>query len=290
MVTGSITRAADLLFITQPATSSIIRHLENELGFLLFKRVRGRVIPTHEARYLFSQVERVLSELDTTVNLAKQIKDKQVGQLRIASMPAISLHLIPDVIKKFLLKHPRVSVSLLTANSPIVREGVSANQFDLGVVQCPIEGSNVEIEQFTLPCICILPKRHKLAQKTIINPDDLRGFPFILTSGIDIVHFKIKRTFEEAGVPLDIKVECSFFEAICNLVAKGLGVSIIEPFTALDFRDRGIVCKPFHPQINFEFGIIYPANSPRADLTEEFSTILKEQILAYSGISLKQRK
>ena len=114
MLTGSVSEAARNLYRTQPAISSMIAGLEEDLGFELFSRRGGRLHPVPEAHYLFEEVTAILGRLDSTERIMKSIRDLEQGTLRIVSMPGPSVCLLPALISRFVGGRPGIKTSLIT--------------------------------------------------------------------------------------------------------------------------------------------------------------------------------
>ena len=102
MVAGNMTRAADMMFVTQPAISRLIKDLEQEVGLTLFKRRKGGLYPSEEAMSLYREVEQSYVGLKKIARTAQRIKAKRTGGIRIAGLPAMTLSFVPRVIKDFI--------------------------------------------------------------------------------------------------------------------------------------------------------------------------------------------
>ncbi|MDU6377010.1 MAG: LysR family transcriptional regulator, partial [Bradyrhizobium sp.] len=133
ILSGSASRAAELLDITQPAVSRAIAELERSVGFALFDRSGGRLSPTAEARLLFAEVDRAFVGLDRIRAEAARIRDFGAGAIRIASLSAFANTLMPKAIHAFNKRHPGVPVTLQIRASSVVRELVASGSFDLGI-------------------------------------------------------------------------------------------------------------------------------------------------------------
>ncbi len=284
IITGTVTQAAESLGISQPAISNLIVTLEHQLGFSLFERRKGRLYPTPDAKYLYEDVERALSGFDKVTQTAKDIRELKTGTLSIACMPGLSLGFLPKVVAEFLDDRPKVTVSLQTRSSQKVQEWIAAQLFDVGLAELPIDHTGIESELLSFDCVCVLPENHSLAVKAIITPKDLDGLPFISLARDHMTFFRIKNAFSKAGAKRNIRVETQLFAPACSLVARGAGVSIIDPITAADYHNRGVVIRPFRPCIPFEIGILWPALQPRSALVEAFITLLKASAKTYEVI------
>lgn len=278
MVSGTMTRAAQVLGISQPAVSGLIAALEHEIGFELFRRRKGRLQPTPEARYLFEEVNRTLESLDRTAETARQIRQRNVGQLVIATYPGIAINFLPMVLSEFLAGRSDVRVKLISRSSQIVRELIPTQVFDLGIAELPVDHPAVETEALVFECRLAVPTGHPLARKPVITPKDLDGVPFIALFREHMTYYRLARAFAEVDAHWNVVAETQFFPTCCAFVSYGAGVALVDPFTASVYEDRGLVTRPFRPRIPYELGVLYPLDRVRSRLLEAFVDAFKARI------------
>lgn len=278
MITGTQTRAAQKLRLTQPAISSLIQSLEEELGFKLFERVKGRLIPSKEASYFYDYVSGVLASLSNLDQVAKDIRESNTGALQIAANPSMSLAFLPGVIAKFQTQHPAVNVVLLTRSSAKVIEMLGTQQFDIGFAEPPINSALIEAEKIRLRCVCVLPEGHKLAQRAVIRPQDLDGQRLVSIHREHISSARLAELCAQAHAVPRVKIEAQLFWTACRFVMEGAGVAIVDPLTAREFQGRGIAICPFEPAVYAEMGIIFPVNRPKSLPTLKFSQFVRRKL------------
>ena len=279
MISGSMVRAADMMCVTQPAISRLIRNLEDELDFALFKRGKGGLQPTNEALALHVEVEQSYIGLDKIARTARQIRLKPSGQLRIAATTAMSLGFLPGVVNEFARSHPDTSVTLHSYTSPTTVENVCNRHYDLGLSMLPINNEGVETGPVRhVRCVCILPPGDPLAAREVVRVEDFRDRPFISLANTSSTRHKIDAIFEAANVPRKIVIESSSSVSVCSFVELGMGVSIIEPFTAQQFSAHGGIARAFEPEINFSFATVQPAGIEKSPLLSEFMETLDAAI------------
>ena len=133
MLTKSITRASEMLFVSQPAVSRLIRDLETSVEFDLFKRIKKRLVPTPEGEALFEEVERSFTGINEISLAAREIKDFRSGSMVIASLPALGLGYLPEIITRFAEEKPGVSLSLSIRDSQSVSSLIGAQGPMLGL-------------------------------------------------------------------------------------------------------------------------------------------------------------
>jgi DNA-binding transcriptional LysR family regulator len=278
MTTGSLTRAAELLGISQPAISHLISNLERALGLGLFERRSGRVFPTVDAEYLYDRATKTFSALDQLAAVADDIRDLKAGQLRVACLPGAAFELLPRIIAEFIRDRPEVTVSLQPRSSQKVKEWISAQLFDIAMAELPADDPAIEVEELSIECVCVMPEGHGLAARPFITPGDLDGVPMVSLNRDHMTSFRIEEAFQAAAVRRQVRIETRLFLPLCVLVREGAGVGICDPLTVHDFRGKGVVVRPFKPAIPFSIGILYPAQRPRSRLTNAFSKLLRERI------------
>lgn len=280
---GTVTQAASMLGITQPAVSSMIAGLEHEIGFKLFQRVKGRLRPRPEASFLFEDVERTLGSLDRTVQTARAIRSRSHGSLVIASYPGIAIDFLPRVLTEFLASRPGVRIELHSRSAHVLHELIPAQRFDIGIADLPVNRRGIQTEPLTLDCVCVLPAAHPLARKTVITPRHLDGTPFIALFNEHITYFRIANAFAAANAHWKVVAETRFFASCCAFVAYGAGVTIVDPITAAEYAQRGLITRRFEPVIPYEIGLLYPTERLRSGLVDDLAAMLKARIAPYAS-------
>jgi DNA-binding transcriptional LysR family regulator len=281
MLSGSVTEAAKLMAVTQPAVSRLLRDFQALLKMELFERRGSGLVPTAAASALFMEVERSFVGLDRISAAAEEIRTRRTGTLRIAALPALANGYLPRLAGRFVMERPNLNLSFFGVISPIVIDWVLNNQCDLGFAEVPIAHSGLSSVRLPpLPRVAVLPTGHRLAAKAVLAPRDFEGETFISLAAGTVGRHLIDQAFHREDVHRVLRVESTLSEIICGLVSSGLGVAICDPFTAREFENRGVVVRPFTPRIDFEFAAVFPPQrspSPVAlDLVETLRQALGE--------------
>lgn len=277
MVTGSMTVAAEHLKVSQPAVSRLVKDLEKTLGIRLFRREGNRLIPGAEAQRLFREVDRFYLGMEQVERVAQDLKSVRTGTLRVASMHTLGLSVLSEGVRRFSLARPGVDISLDVRPSLGILELTAAHQIDVGFVQM-LGTEYPGVSVFPLPsvaAICVLPRGHHLVRRKIVRVTDLQGESLISLSRNSPMRMRIEAALETAGVSCKRSVDSTLAHVACSLVAGGLGVTIVDPFTANNLRDPKIVCRPFTPTIPFEFSMVLPAHQPRSKVLDDFIQVMK---------------
>lgn len=277
MAVGTVTAAAELLNTSQPAISRSIQQFEDAIGLRLFDRVRRRLIPTAAARALYDEVRKTFLGIDHIASVAANLKTFQSGNISIVCAPAFSVDFISEVATRFLQRHRLVSLSVEVQQATTIAEWINGQRFDLGLADYPLSPPGAEAEVFAEPDeVCILPAGHRLAKLEIIRPEDLAGLDFVYLDSGDPYRWRLDKMFDDAAIPRRMVAETPNSAAVCALVRKGAGVSIVNPFTALDFVDRGLVMRPFSEKLPFNATLLRAKHRPSSPLISLFIQQLKE--------------
>src|SRR6201994_5130615 len=179
MLTGSVTEAAALMKVTQPAVSRLLRDTQALLKMELFERRGSGLVPTAAATALYMEVERSFVGLDRITAAAEEIRGRRTGTLRIAAMPALSNGYLPRLAGRFLMERPNLNLSFVGVISPIVIDWVLNNQCDIGFAEVPIAHAGLPSQKLPAPArVAVLPTGHRLTEKKGLEPRDFGGETF----------------------------------------------------------------------------------------------------------------
>ena len=268
-----------MLRVSQPAVSQMIQQLERQLGIALFHRQGGRIAPTPEANILFAEAERAYGSIKAVERLASGLRQSRFGSLRIAGFPAISRSLLPRLVADYCRDKPEVEITLDSTHSRNIADLVARQEVDLAVSVLPSDRQEVEATLIgTLDAICILPCRHPLCEKAVIQVTDLDGEPFISLGRHDQSRLMIDRIFETEGVRRKLQLETSQSDIACDLVAEGCGISIVDRMTASWYRDDRIAIRPFTPNLSFKVWRLQLRSSRQSLLVQHCSAFLRSNV------------
>lgn len=286
MVAGNMTAAASVLGVTQPAVSRLIRDLEASLGLRLFDREGNHLLPSREGVVLYSEVDKIFRNIDHIAIVAQELRNARLGTLRIASVVALSLTCIPAVLQEFQKGRPSVVTSLKSFDSRVVVELVAQHHFDIGFAQAA-RSPNSDVSVKPLPsveAVCILPAWSPLREKPVITPKDIEGNVFISLGERGSLRLKTDAVLREHGVRNVRYIETSLAASAKALVSRGMGMAIVDPFTAWSGQDQSLAIRRFEPTITYEASIIYPKYRGRSRLAGEFGKLVAEHFNAFDPL------
>ncbi len=278
---GTVTAAAERLGVSQPAVSKILAGLEHEIGYPLFTRIKRRLAPTSEARLLEAEVARLYHSLDSVAAVAKEIRERQVGDLLIYSTPALGHSVLPDVIATFLRKHTKAHIVFHVRSSTYINQKMVDQQIDLGFSMMPFEHPSMIAEELSrAAAVCVMPRDHRLARRKVIRPADLRGERFLSFPLDGRMRHLIDAVFEQERIERRLQIDVYSSADACALAARGMGVSIVEPFTARDYLRDGIAMVPFEPRIRYLFRAMRPRYRKPSLLADAFLDAVRTHLRA----------
>ncbi|HSD51342.1 MAG TPA: LysR family transcriptional regulator [Candidatus Methylomirabilis sp.] len=277
METGSTTEAGKRLYRTQPQVSRLIAALEEELGFKLFLRDRRRLLPTQEGSLFYAEVRRILSGLEEISKVAEDIRAHKEARLRIVSQPYLAHAVLPDALAAFARSHPNLRYSLEIRSRGDVGSWVAGHQFDLGVVALPIDVPGVSSQPFaTVQVLVAFPVAHPLARKKRLKAEDLLGQPFIALRPYTLLRHLVDELFAQLHLPLTIRAETSFGLAACQMVAKGLGITLTDPLVARCLPPGQIELREWEPGLSLPYGFLFSSTHPPLSVVLDFADTVAE--------------
>lgn len=245
MLTGSVSRAAKMLFVSQPVVSRTLAHLEQSLDLQLFERKSGAIVATDDARILFREVEQVYGQALRVDDLAQNLRAKRRRRIAFCASPALGLSLVPAAIRRFRAQHDEVHLSFRTAlikEMPMELLGKSA---DFALSIWPIEHANLVCTPvFEGRTVLIVPLGHPLASVPEVRLEQLHNVPLIAYEQSMPLGALIREALSAAGVDVQPIVEINRSELACALVHQGVGVALVNSWCVDQAIWRGLVVKP----------------------------------------------
>jgi DNA-binding transcriptional LysR family regulator len=281
----SFTKAAEALFMTQPAVTFQIRQLEEHLNMRLFDRAHGRISLTPAGAVALEYAERILalsSELDTRL---KEMSGQVAGPLLIGASTTIAEFLLPQVLGEFKASHPAVVLRLFVANSEAVQARIAERTLDLGF----IEGESHLPSLVTDVCCddelhVVCAPSHPLAKLASVTAKALMEHAYISREPGSGTREVIDSYLQKAGVSpdaLQVVMELGSPEALKGLVATGLGFAIMSRATVVKETKLGQLAQvPLSPRLNRHLSVVYPKERFHSRLVNGFVQFAKERLAA----------
>ena len=261
---GSFSTAAERLFLTQPAVSKRIAHLEQQLGTRLFDRVGRRIRLTEAGEALLPRARQVLLDLEDMSRAISNLTGTVSGTLRIGTSHHIGLHRLPPVLRRFSREYPDVKLDIHFIDSEEAWEAVLHGDLEMGVVTLPPQPDPRLHSQAVWqdPLVFMAAPEHPLARLDRVTLETLTGYSAILPSPVTFTRRIVESLFEEQALTLNISMSTNYLETIHMMVSIGLGWSVLPETmlddsvvrlnvdTALPVRRLGVVTHPGRSRSN----------------------------------------
>ena len=273
---GTISNAAVMLNISQPAMSKLMAHLEEDTGLKLFDRLKGRLAPTDRGMRLYHEIDSIFAGVRQVENAVEAIRREEQGQLTVGVIPALSGAFIQRATMSFLKQKPNVFCSIQSRSSERIVDWLVARKLDIAIVSGSFENPYVIVDSiFEEPLVCIMPKGHKLANKKQVRPRDLDGLALIAFNSDSYGGQCVAAMLDENKVKANVVLVANTAPTACEFVAAGLGVALLHPLMASGFEGR-IAIRRFAPSIPFDFRVCRSRDSRNAQLVQTYLHEMRE--------------
>ncbi len=271
MLTGTVSGAAQLLHISQPAASKLLTLSERRSGIRLFERVKGRLIATPDAHRLYTEVEAVWEAVERASVVSRALANPQSGTLCVVASPSLGIHVVPRTVVDLLARYPtlNVRVDLLVPHDLVAAlvNGVA----DVGVAMLAADHPNlVTIASYQSGLVCVMHENHPLAAKRTIRPEDLRGQRLISFSGSTTYGRIVRQSLEVCAGELSVNVEVRSGQIACWFARAGAGVAIVDALTAAGQTFSMLVARPFRSTVQLEIRLLHDRYRPLSKHASEF--------------------
>ncbi|WP_426983946.1 LysR family transcriptional regulator [Brevibacillus borstelensis] len=265
------TKASEKVGISQPSLSQQIRALEAEIGVPLFDRIGKKTALTEAGRILRGHAQRVFHELSQARAAISELQGLQRGKLTIGALLTVVNYLLPPAILAFHRQYPHIELSVLGLRTGDIRSALLDNQLDMGIVFLPVEDEEFETLPLVQEELClVVPSGHALTEKRSAPLEVLKETPSVLLPQNYYLRQLIDQHCETAGFSVKPSFEMTTMESIVNMVASGIGVTVL-PKPYVDFIQNGkIAAVPFASPITRQIGIIYRADKYMCAATRVF--------------------
>jgi len=228
---GSLTKAAEELYISQPAVSQAIKQLESQLGVPLFNRThRGMELSARGGKLIFSKVEQALRLFNEAENQIEQLNASASGTLRVAASETIFEYFLADKIVEYHAKYPAVKIELVTDISARTMDGIKSNKCDVAFINLPV-AQDPEIIVYgncmRLTDIFITGEKNRELTQGTIPLVRLRDYPLIMLQKHTVARQIMDNFLNNIGIELTPSIEISSWDLMKRLVIRGMGVGVI---------------------------------------------------------------
>jgi DNA-binding transcriptional LysR family regulator len=245
---GSVTRAAERLFLSQPAVSKAIRLLEERLGFTLFVRRAKGVELTAEGAALFRHVDTAMTSLQAGERLAERFRNLEEGIVRVGISHTLCRHWFLPYLRRFHDDHPQLRIQVLNRTSPETMDMLRAGTLDFGIVSRPENIGPLQFEPLLqIEDIFVTNNRAQVP----VQPVPLREiaeYPLMMLEPENTSRQQLERHFAAQGIPLKAEIEISSMDFLIEFAKIGLGIAaVVRSFVAEELARGELFEIPVEP-------------------------------------------
>ena len=282
----SFTKAAEQLFMTQPAVTFQVKQLEEHFNARLFERSHGKIALTPTGRLVMEYAGKILGLSDEMETRVGELTGTMSGPLLLGASTTIAEFMLPQILGEFKAHHPQVQAHMTVANSETIENRVADYSIDLGLIESPshLPGLHTEVccdDELVMICA----PGHKLAKNGSVTPQQIIVEPYVSRetgSGTREFADNYLRKCKVSPDDLNIVMELGSPEAIKGVVETGIGVSIVSRATIVKETKLGVlVAVPLEPRLIRTLSLVYPKEKFRSKLLAtfvEFATAKMKQM------------
>ncbi|MGA9574144.1 MAG: LysR family transcriptional regulator [Lysobacterales bacterium] len=279
---GSITGAARLLNVSQPSISKVLAHAEQQLGFPLFERHKGKITPTREADRLIEHVNDAYRNINELRRISKNLGSAETGVIRIAMTPALGIDVIPSAIASYLAQHPDTVFEVETLHQHQVVRALRELRVDFGIVFSPPATPGIKVDHLaTAEFVAIAHESLGLGNKSKLTLEDLHGLDFVNLSTRSPLGQILATRMQSNDIKLRTVANVETYQMAKALVAHGAGVALIDEITARSSGHDSVIALYLDPPLPFEISIVHTVSDPFSVVTQRFIQHLKTTMTTF---------
>jgi len=267
MLTGTLSGAARLLHVTQPAATQTLQLAELQLGYKLFSRQKNRLVPTAEALVLVPEVQKLIGQLEAVRRLAEAQKSDAATPLRLLVVPSLAVVQLPAALRPFRQRHPGVALSIRTLHSKEIVQALALREADVGIVYGTQPPAGLEAQLLAhgrLVCVSQGGIGRGLAGASVTLAEVVRQ-PFIRIDERDPLGALLAEQCARAGLKPGGEIVVQTHHTALVLAEQGFGPAVIDSFTAAARQDPALCVQAIEPEIHLGLYALQPpgTRSPR---------------------------
>ena len=283
-VNGSVSAAARVLGISQPSASNVLRHAESRLGFALFRRGKGRLVPTDDAHALFREAAEIYDRIGSLRQTSKNLARASDGLIRVSVLPGFGLAIAPSAVVQFRTKHPKVSFDIQTLHHADIPRMLQQRHCDIAIGYDAPDHEKLEYREIGRSELVVLFRKGD-----IVDPPErlslkvLEGRDFISLAHSGPLGALFSRGVARSQVDIVEAVTISTMYVAAALVRQGVGVAVVDGITARFCAGDDLDFRPLDPPLPFSVYCISLAERPLSRLTNAFVDLLSCETASANG-------
>ncbi len=256
---ASLTRAAEVLGLTQSGVSHIIAAIESEVGLPLLKRTRTGAKLTPEGEKLIPYIREIVHWEKRMKDEVQRMHELSAGTIRIGTFTSVATHWLPAMMMEFQKEYPQIDFQLFNGDYHDVDRWIADGSVDIAFITLPTDLKCRVIPLYEDPLVAILPKKHPLAAQEVCRVEDVAKESFI--SLLEASNHDARRALDAVNMKANVRFRTKDDYAVIAMVRQGLGVSIM-PSLLLRGNDENIEIRPIEPSASRTIALAIMGNEP----------------------------
>ncbi|MBN4055554.1 LysR family transcriptional regulator [bacterium AH-315-K03] len=234
MIAKTVSGAAELLFLSQPAVSRALKTTEMKLGIQLFERNKGRLIPTPEGEELFKELEPIYARIEGLEWTIDRLTQNENRLLRIGCTPSLARHILPRLITETRKKSPDITLRIDVLSNEELADYITVQKGDFAVSLYDPNHPLISAEpSISSDVVCVVPKEHTLAKLECVALEDLAAYDWVLYHPDCALGRMSTQLFDGANIQPKTSVLVRYNDDACAMVEYGAGLSLVSEFVLM---------------------------------------------------------
>ena len=256
---GNFSRAAAKVRVAQPSLSQQIRKLEAEMGQPLFDRLPRSVVLTEAGRCLLEYARQILASIGDARRCVDELKGKIAGHVAVGAIPTIAPYVLPQLVVTFQKHYPDVTLHIVEDVTAGIIQRIEAGELDVALASTCQQSPTLRREHLgNEPLLALVPEGHPLTKQTVVSFEDLKSQRFLLLHEMHCLSQQVHHLLESRRLLPEVALAGSQLSTIANMVAAGIGLSIIPQMMVDHQATPGCVSLAFAPPVpERELNLLY---------------------------------
>ncbi|WP_439586063.1 LysR family transcriptional regulator [Hydrogenophaga sp.] len=257
MLSGGVSRAAQLLHVSPPAISKVLAQAEKASGLLLFERIKGRLVPTPEAQQLYAEVDRLWLGVEMVRDVSKELSRPTQASLRLVCTASLAPWLMSRTVARLYKQIPRLNCRFRVMSPDMLTQQLLHRESHLGIALAPHEHPNLDtVKSYHCGLACVMPSSHPLAKKARIKPEDLAGERVISSPESNLFGQTLRRALKPVAGKIHDDMDCTSSTTACWFAQAGVGLAIVDEVSIAGGVLAGLEVRPFVSKERLEVRVI----------------------------------
>ncbi|WP_428910419.1 LysR family transcriptional regulator [Niallia sp. Krafla_26] len=277
----NFTKASQILLVSQPSISKMIKSLEEELNVTLLDRSERQIKLTDAGVLVYEQAVKILQSVEDVYSSINELVQVKKGTIKLGLMPTTGVLLFPNVLAGFKMEYPEIEIKMLEYSAKQLNHMVEQGEIDLGITVRPANSQLFE----TLPLlseelVVLVDRDHELVDREAVRLSDLKDESFILLTEDYVLHDVVTQACMQSGFQPIVTYKSSMWDLIGEMVASKIGISLIPRSMVSRFNNRKIhAISISEPLIEWELVLIYRKNKYLSFAAREFIQYIQLKLL-----------